>query len=332
MNYTHNCVFPPSYSCYNDISFDFLNQSYEPNTNKGLNDLMNEGYLPHIFTPERIEDEDEDNETNRNITSKSNKNQDEQLNEQNLKTIELKGQDISKQNENNMNFSGSMITKATSRTLGYKTKRSSYWTIQCNEPKKKGGRKKKDEKEKGDHTKFSQDNLMRKIKSHFLDYVHYLLNKRFKNKNLQFLKLFSEINENLKKDYNMELMKKTIKELYENSPISSKYRKRKIINSDNNKNIIQQIYDEANPNYFEFEVKDILELTYLDLLKEFRDKHFDEFLEDIEKEEKGKGETEENVKLYKKEIGDLCKDYENWFEKKNGRKRNKNNKNNYIKL
>ena len=194
--------------------------------------------------------------------------------------------------------------------------------------KKKEEEKKKDEIEKGEHTKFSEDNLMRKIKSHLLDYIHERLNKSFINKDLQFLKLFCKINENLKKDYNMDLMEKTIKELYENSPISNKYRKKKFINSENNKILIKQLYKETNYDNYEFEVMDILNSTYLDLLIEFRNKNFNEFLDEIEKEEKAKGETEENICIYKASIGYLCMNYEDWFRKKNGRKRNKNNKNN----
>ena len=164
---------------------------------------------------------------------------------------------------------------------------------------------------------------MRKIKSHLLEYIHNSINNSFKNKNIQFLKLFSTINENLKKDYNMQLMTKTIKDLYENSPISKKYRRQQVDNSDINKKIIQQIYGERNLDNLEFEVIKILNSTYKDLLIEFRDKYFNEFLEDIEKEEKGKGETEENIKKYKENIGKLCLNYEDWFKKKNGRKRNK---------
>ena len=43
--------------------------------------------------------------------------------------------------------------------------------------KKIQGRKKKEEKEKGNHTKYSEDNIMRKIKSHFFNKFNILLNK-----------------------------------------------------------------------------------------------------------------------------------------------------------
>ena len=103
------------------------------------------------------------------------------------------------------------------------------------------GRKKKDVQEKGEHTKFSEDNMMRKIKSNFIDYSHNLINNSFKNKELKFLRFNSEINENLKKDYNLKLMDRTFKDLYENTPISIKYKKLAIENA-NAKNY----YNESN--------------------------------------------------------------------------------------
>ena len=315
MEYIPSYLLSPPYNNYqNENQFDF-NQPYDPNQNREI--LYT---FQHIFGQEHIEDED--NETNKNDVSKSNKNQDDQLNDNNIKNIELKGQNIGKPNEFNMNFAGNLKTRATSKIIGNKTKRSD-WTFNEIGNKKQQGRKSKYETEKGEHTKFTEDNLMRKIKSHFLEYIHNLLNNSFKNKNMQFLRLFSKINENLKKDYNMELMIKTIKELYENSPISKKYRRQQVENSDINKKIIQQIYAERNLGNLENEVIKILNSTYKDLLIEFRNKHFNEFLDDIEKEEITKGETEENIQKYKKEIGKLCLNYEKWFEKKNGRNRNK---------
>ena len=147
---------------------------------------------------------------------------DDQLFDNNLKNVEFKNKE-QKTNLLQMNMS----TKVTSKTIGLKRNRAET-NLNEDGKKKKSGRKKKDEKEKGEHNKYSPDNIMRKIKSHFLEYVHNKLNSNFKNKQFQFLRLFSKINENLKKDYNIELMKKTIKEIYENSPISPKYRKQKI--------------------------------------------------------------------------------------------------------
>ena len=248
---------------------------------------------------------------------------DEKLND-NLEIFECKNQEKylnELENNNLMN----MATKITSKTLGIKRERTKN-----NEGlKKKAGRKPKNEKEKGNHTKYSKDNVMRKIKSHLLEYIHENLNQSFKNKKYEFLKLDSNINKNLKKDYNIALMKKTLKELYENSSISSKYRKQKDVNSENNKKIIEEIYNEIDIEKKESDVINILNKTYLDLLKEFRSSNYQYFLEKIRKAERKKGEVKENIDSYIKIVTKLCNEYENWFEKKNGRKIKKKTINNY---
>ena len=192
--------------------------------------------------------------------------------------------------------------------------------------KKTKAEKKKTEKDKGKHNKFSEDNLMRKIKSHFLDYIHNRLNNSFRNKNVQFLKLFSEINENLKRSYNIELLNKTIREIYENSPISGRYRKVNEHNSDINKKIIEQIFKEVDNK--EEEVIQILNSKYKDLLSEFRNNNLENFLNKIKEDEKNKKEEKENIDNYILIIENLCLNYENWFLNKKGRNREKKNENN----
>ena len=68
------------------------------------------------------------------------------------------------------------------------------------------GRKRKDEKDLDDsrHGKDSEDNIMRKIKTHLVDQIVILLNKSLNDKEKKFLKIDKTINENLKRDYNMQ--------------------------------------------------------------------------------------------------------------------------------
>ena len=158
-------------------------------------------------------------------------------------------QELSKKASEENNITNLVKTKATS-LLGVKMKmpeeKISKELKTQNSKKKNFGRKNKDSKDKGDHNKYSEDNIMRKIKSNFLSYIHTNLNDSFNNKKYQFLKLNPKISENLKKDYNENLMKKTIKELYENSPISGKFRKQKIENPEYNKKIIEIIENQSN--------------------------------------------------------------------------------------
>ena len=194
---------------------------------------------------------------------------------------------------------------------------------QTNMNKKNLGRKKKDEKNKGDHTKHSPDNIMRKIKSNYLNYIHKLINDNIKDSDLKLLKLNSTINENLKKDYNIELMSRSLKDLYENSPISTKYRKKVKEDSNINKKLIEQIYSPENI-FKEADAINILNSTYIQSFQEFRHNYINVFLNEIYEEEKEKNEKEENIQNYLENVKYLCNNYENWFKEKKGRNRSKN--------
>ena len=56
----------------------------------------------------------------------------------------------------------------------------------------------------GNHSKFSEDNMMRKIKVYFLNYCQNLINKSIKDKNFQFLKIGCDLSECLRKDFNLD--------------------------------------------------------------------------------------------------------------------------------
>ena len=93
--------------------------------------------------------------------------------------------------------------------------------------KKNRGRKKKEERYLDDsgHGKYSEDNIMRKIKTHLMEQIVIILNNSLNDKTNPFYKIDKEINENLKKDFNMQLMEKTIAKIFSETPISSKYKK-----------------------------------------------------------------------------------------------------------
>ena len=208
--------------------------------------------------------------------------------------------------------------------------------------KKMMGRKRKDEKEIRNHNKNSKDNMMRKIKTFLFNACNNLLNNSLKDKDLKFLNLDNEIITNLKKDDNIKLLNTTIRNLYENSSISKKYDS---YNSDNNKIIIEKIYKEKE----EIETIEILNLTFLELLKIFRrnisnisielkekieninilntDEYkniIKKFFEDIKIQESKKNENEKNITDYINNIKKLIINYEFWFFEKKGRDRKKN--------
>ena len=79
---------------------------------------------------------------------------------------------------------------------------------------------------------------------------------------MKFLKLSCKINKELKRDFNLDLLNRTIRDIYENTEISKKLKKLSNINFNINRKIISKIYEE---NIEEQTIK-ILNLTYFKLL------------------------------------------------------------------
>ena len=112
---------------------------------------------------------------------------------------------------------------------------------------KKTGRKRLDpndndeiQDESEGHNKFSEDNMMRKIKTNVMEYFFDKLNGSLTDKSFQFFKITKEVSEELKKEYNMDLMDKTLKEIIYNEPIRQKYKR----NNYDNKFLIEKIFRE----------------------------------------------------------------------------------------
>ena len=226
------------------------------------------------------------------------------INEKDFKCNELKD------NNNNIIDNENKPTKMTSKILTKKRQRNDG-----ENPNKKQGRKKNDDDEKGDHDKFSEDNMIRKIKSNYIKYAHERINSNISNKDLQLLRLDSELNEILKKDYNLQLMDKTFKNLYENTPISSKYRKK----DDNiNKYLIEKLYNEER--FTQINAISDLDKTYKELYNDYINNHLDELLNKIKNElEKVGKESKESIAEYIEKFKHLCLTYEDWFKNKKGR-------------
>ena len=182
--------------------------------------------------------------------------------------------------------------------------------------KKNRGRKKKEERDLYDsgHGKYSEDNIMRKIKTHLMDQIVIILNNSLNDKTNPFYKIDKEINENLKKDFNMQLMEKTIAKIFSETPISSKYKKN--FDSLYNQKKIKKIFDEN----IEYNTIDLLQKKFIDMLKFIRENNLNEFLNSIKKKER----KNPNVEEYLNSIQGLFFNYENWFDVKKGRNREKN--------
>ena len=146
------------------------------------------------------------------------------------------------------------------------------------------GRKRKDDTTKGDHTSESQDNILKKIKSHLFNQILLLLNgvldtslspnlmkdyvkilRKVQNgKDIQIEKLLKELNykntvDNLRKDYNLDLLDKTLRDII-SMDISSKF---STLGEDSNKVILNRIFDE---NDLDEEAVQIFNLTLRDFI------------------------------------------------------------------
>lgn len=185
------------------------------------------------------------------------------------------------------------------------------------------GRRKRDKKyyKKANHTKFSKDNIIRKIKTRLFDEILIKLNKSIKFKSGKFKSLNKKTKENLKKSANIDLLNMKIKNIFANTALNK--RDEKI--GGYNKKLIEKIYDENK----EKETIYILEIHFQNFLNDMRNKYLEEFLQkirdkEIKVENKYKNKINEDFKidLYMEKVKESINKYEEWFEKKIGRKRN----------
>ena len=177
------------------------------------------------------------------------------------------------------------------------------------------GRKKK-EKEKNyngeaPHNKCKEDNIIRKIKTFIFQHILKLLNGSLKDKHYKFYRLNKHLNEEIKKDFNENLLGRTIYDIYKNPYL---HLKGKTTYKDKlNSKLIDKIYEDK----IETETINILEKTFNKILDDIREIYLDNFLEEIRKKEVKNGNID--AESYIILVKDVLSDYENWFLKKKGR-------------
>ena len=157
---------------------------------------------------------------------------------------------------------------------------------------------------------------MRKIKVYIIKFILKRLNSLISKYRLKFLKIDKKIGENLKKDFNMNLMNMTIKQIFTQFSINRRYTTLKH-ETNLNAALINEIYRRNLT-----QVIQILESKYIDLLKNLRKDYLDHFRTDILRKEIKCGEKKEYAEKYVNELVDLLTGYEKWFEDKSGRRRN----------
>lgn len=181
-------------------------------------------------------------------------------------------------------------------------------------PKKRGRKGKKETLDNNVvHDKFTDDNVIRKIKTAIFQYILIELNNSLENKFYKFFPLNAELNKNLNRDLNVELLNKTICEIYKNENLNGHH----INDNDSNKNLIKKILNEK----VEIKTIKILSMKFSEILNHIREKDLTKFMKIItDKEEKKK---EESFDSYVKSVAHYLNEYENWFKKTKGRNTNK---------
>ena len=199
------------------------------------------------------------------------------------------------------------------------------------EPKKDGnllgkkcGRKPKNEpkneKDQFTHSRNTTDNIFNKIKRVIFNYIIEKVNGSLRFTYKRFLNFNTDISQNLKKDYNIELMEKTIKQIFEENTPSNRSDISNEEVKNKNKLIIKEIFDKNE----ETETIKILNTKFIDLLKQEETKKYiiDKIKNKVEK--KGTKTNTENSDDYMEKVRYWVENYENWFYEKRGRKRHEN--------
>ena len=187
--------------------------------------------------------------------------------------------------------------------------------------KKKIGRKPKNSVIKGTHTKFSDDNILRKIKVKFIKRVIYYINSIIISKNIKKLKILKpltgQISQNNSIKYNIKLLYSKLKDILSSTEINGKF---KLYEKYYNKNIIDTIYNENI-----IELIEILEMTYLDVFKIFRDySNYTGKLVGLQKLDSVIREIElkENDDKYINKFKNVAMNFENYYNEKLSRRTN----------
>lgn len=190
----------------------------------------------------------------------------------------------------------------------------------------------------GKHNKFSEDNIIRKIKTSFMDksldyinreYAIYMMNKHEKKKNRKLLQRIKPKEYlKIKKSENFKWFKSTLKKVF------SVYLSKKctLYSVDHNIRQIEKLYEENEAiNVINILNKRVTDLYY-EYCNDINIEGFQTLKYDLkhlrQKMEEGK---EENIDLYLNRYKDIAKNLESIFEHKKGRRNyGKRNKSGYM--
>ena len=197
---------------------------------------------------------------------------------------------------------------------------------------KKKGRKKRTDKSERNHTKNSDDNIIRKIKVHIFKYAIEIMNNNIPENYSKIKKLSHDEINVLQIKKNRAMFSKSLGEIFTEINMSPKFKDVKY-KDDNNKKLIEKINKDAVKKEELKKIKKILDLTFLDLLEIFKGneeminklgdvkllvdngkKGYEQF---INEQKKKQNVTDD----YIKNLMNLINDYENWFDSEKSRKK-----------
>lgn len=183
--------------------------------------------------------------------------------------------------------------------------------------RKKTGRKPKDSNSKSYHTKYSHDNISRKIKvkffQKFMKYVNGKIESKYNGIIQKLLPLKGEISQNNTIKFNTQFLNTKLKDIFSNTEFNGKFSS---YGENYNKNVIDAIYNNNIKELIE-----IFELTFLEMFNIFKNTNDTKF-NDFEKLNK----VVEEIKLKEKDIyyaelfQSVAMNYENYYFKKTPRK------------
>ena len=201
--------------------------------------------------------------------------------------------------------------------------------------KKLFGRKKKSNEGLGEHNKFSDDNLIRRIKNIVLESLSVFINQKILSvysgdnpnslKDKQLFKLGQKQVERSKVDYNKSFLNSTLQSIF-SEDISTKYKK---YNLKHNKILIEQLLNEKNAE-IQLIFKDIFNLTFIECLKHFRGSIIIKELSGMKtfKDYLDKTDFGNNSQEYKEILMIFMNNFEKIIMGKHSRTRSKKDKNN----
>ena len=133
--------------------------------------------------------------------------------------------------------------------------------------RKKAGRKPKSSVSKSLHTKFSKDNILRKVKVKFfhklINYLNSIIISKNNNKLKKFKPLIGKISQDNTINFNQKLLNSKLKDIFSLYEINRKFR---LFGKNYNKIVVDKIYEEKIK-----ELIDVLEMTFLEVFTIFRD-------------------------------------------------------------